>query len=738
MATEPATKGADARDAIFSDATIVVAEGDSLQALQSLCHAEDVLSARYRLRTGPLFGSLLRAFMEDLGRLADGSTEVRGDLLPVPGPDAPWPRFGVAGRDSGWWRELVADLRDWPQRLILFCEIEDDPGSLDDWRLAYKLLRLPPNITFVFSKGPRGWDLGPVVDAPGADAAPAGDVVTFVEAALSGDQPADVDRLGAAPLAHALATLLMLRQTRPLTVGVQAPWGWGKSSFVGFVYAALIRNAPANRDSGPLRELEEIEAVLAGPERSDAPDQVIAAEREAQTKQRDGLLRELERRAQTHVIGVSFNAWRYEGSEQVWAGLAREITEVLEGTLTRTGRMRSRLAYALWKHKLGFWIGFVTPVALAAVAALAAVLLGLTGTADEFSGWEGWPAALVPVVAVALIAWRSFRVFQPVSAQVVGYVRGPDYASHVGYQNEVIDDLKFLRARVAGKPRIVVFVDDLDRCSDESIMETLQAINLVLGQSDFFVVLAIDPTMVHRAIARKRGVADDDDEAAGAFAQQYLRKIIQLPLHLPGRTAEQRFGFVAQLFSPEAQRAFAAGRESRNGDAAQAMAGNADEAMFRFDLAAIMPPRMQTAHAVPDTEQELQALEDFQQFLDDNPRELKRLVNVHRFVKILTQRPDLPPTVERQRRLVAWLVYCARSPERVDDALRRAAQAPGDPAIATLGDYAFAGRDLQPGGPLEHAARISLLISDEEDAAATRPQPAAASGPAAPPAASPS
>ena len=57
-----------------------------------------------------------------------------------------------------------------------------------------------------------------------------------------------------------------------------------------------------------------------------------------------------------------------------------------------------------------------------------------------------------------------------------------------------------------GEPRVVVVVDDLDRCSDESIMETLQAINLVLGASDFFVVLAIDTDMIHRAIARQRGL----------------------------------------------------------------------------------------------------------------------------------------------------------------------------------------------------------------------------------------
>ncbi len=159
------------------------------------------------------------------------------------------------------------------------------------------------------------------------------------------------------------------------------------------------------------------------------------------------------------------------------------------------------------------------------------------------------------MAAVLLIAWRFMRVIQPVSVQVAGYVTGPDYAAHMGYQNEVIDDLKFLHGRVEGEPRVVVVVDDLDRCSDESIMETLQAINLVLGASDFFVVLAIDTDMIHRAIARQRGLSDDD-EAAEVFAENYLRKIIQLPAGAAGPPAEQRFGFVSQLFSPTAQREF--------------------------------------------------------------------------------------------------------------------------------------------------------------------------------------
>ena len=346
-----------------------------------------------------------------------------------------------------------------------------------------------------------------------------------------------------------------------------------------------------------LGELEELERILAGDsdpkEDETKSDAEIADERRLQAEERGKILLELEHRARKEVICVSFNAWRYEGSEQVWAGLARAITASLEGTLSRPARLGSRVAYALRRRKLEFWLGFVVPVVLALVIAGLGIALGVADAGDELSGWTGgFAGVLAPVAALLLIAWRFMRVIQPVSVQVAGYVEGPNYAAHMGYQNEVIDDLKFLRARIDGEPRVVVIVDDLDRCSDESIMETLQAINLVLGASEFFVVLAIDTDMIHRAIARQRGLSDDD-EAAKLFAENYLRKIIQLPLVLPGRTTDQRFGFVSQLFSTTAQREYRRAEQAPDLPPDDAPADDEQLPPLMFDPAAVISPRVQ-------------------------------------------------------------------------------------------------------------------------------------------------
>jgi KAP-like P-loop domain-containing protein len=157
------------------------------------------------------------------------------------------------------------------------------------------------------------------------------------------------------------------------------------------------------------------------------------------------------------------------------------------------------------------------------VPTLAATILGVLGAVgiprlrDWLAGELGSEAlvqvlgALLPGAgAVLAVAWiifsRARSVLQPLSERVLTYVRRPDYHDRMGYQHVVLDDLRFVVGRLRrcrDRPRVVVFIDDLDRCSDDKIMEILQAINLILGESEFFVFLGIDTAMIHRAIRRR-------------------------------------------------------------------------------------------------------------------------------------------------------------------------------------------------------------------------------------------
>jgi hypothetical protein len=755
----------------------------SLQPLQAFClrHAAvRCLTARYRVAWGPPVGLLLGAFASDLlGHRASPPVEPLGDLLPDLGDEAWAPVLGAPGWDAlgelaymprlqqsaglgAQWRNAFDRALGYripeDHRLVLFCEIEGDAGSERAWLEAYAALaNLPDRVGVVF-----GGALPPLPPADELRLAHSevgtgeeyGTVVTrFVESALSSDQPAELDQLGVAPLANGLARLILLPATRPLVLGVHAAWGAGKSTFMTFMREGLVRNSASARAAlgDPLVAIDD---AIARAEDAGEPLATLH-------QQRRQTLEDLERRARPDVLTVWFNAWRYETPTQVWAGLAAEITAVLEAALPWSARVRSRIAYALRKRTLDVWLGLVVPVLLALLAG-AVLVWGGVRAADLPAGLR-WLGVVLPVGAAGatalFVAWRVLAVLQPVSARVARYLQAPDYGAQLGFQHHVIGDLAFLRGRVARQlrgrddaaagPRVVVFIDDLDRCSDDSIMTTLQAINLVLGASEFFVVLGIDTDMIYRAIERRYALTEERGGTAERFAEAYLRKIIQLSVHLPLPAPERRSGLVGRMFSPEARAALAEaasqeaappGDGGRDGDGvggASPGAGGEPGGLLAWDRAAIRSPLVQRMREVPDTPEELRAFGAYREFLPGNPRELKRLVNVHRLAKILLIRPDVPPSDADQRKLVIWLVFCARWPELVDDALRVARTDPGQAhviralqtGIDEIGGLAglmgaidaISSAELAENGVLARAARLSRLVRDEPAQLAASP-----------------
>jgi KAP family P-loop domain len=89
--------------------------------------------------------------------------------------------------------------------------------------------------------------------------------------------------------------------------------------------------------------------------------------------------------------------------------------------------------------------------------------------------------------------------------------------------------------------RIVLYIDDLDRCKEEDVVAVLQAVHLLLAFRLFVVVVAVDPRwLLHslKVTSRVLASADDDkgepeDEAGWeATPLNYLEKIFQIPYAL--------------------------------------------------------------------------------------------------------------------------------------------------------------------------------------------------------------
>jgi uncharacterized protein YjbI with pentapeptide repeats len=74
--------------------------------------------------------------------------------------------------------------------------------------------------------------------------------------------------------------------------------------------------------------------------------------------------------------------------------------------------------------------------------------------------------------------------------------------------------------------RIVVFIDDLDRCSPKTALEVFESIKVFLGIDGFIYIVGISIDTISKLIE----VAYKDSQVKG---EQYIRKIIQLPITIP-------------------------------------------------------------------------------------------------------------------------------------------------------------------------------------------------------------
>lgn len=77
---------------------------------------------------------------------------------------------------------------------------------------------------------------------------------------------------------------------------------------------------------------------------------------------------------------------------------------------------------------------------------------------------------------------------------------------------------------------VVVIIDDLDRCTPERIIETLEAIKLFLSVKRTTFVIAADEKVIQYAVKKEYPIIDGSDVQ---LANEYTEKIIQLPIYIP-------------------------------------------------------------------------------------------------------------------------------------------------------------------------------------------------------------
>ena len=92
--------------------------------------------------------------------------------------------------------------------------------------------------------------------------------------------------------------------------------------------------------------------------------------------------------------------------------------------------------------------------------------------------------------------------------------------------------------------RLVVFIDELDRCSPLTILDTLEAIRLFLFNGNVSFIIGADERQIQYAIKSKY---KDMTESSFDVGKEYLEKIIQYPIYIPKLGIQETEFYIACL-----------------------------------------------------------------------------------------------------------------------------------------------------------------------------------------------
>lgn len=111
--------------------------------------------------------------------------------------------------------------------------------------------------------------------------------------------------------------------------------------------------------------------------------------------------------------------------------------------------------------------------------------------------------------------------------------------------------------------RIILYIDDLDRCPEENVVQVLEAVNLLMAFPLFVVVVGVDARWVKNALIKKHslqfgfaGVSGNGEESKNfekLEPSNYLEKIFQIPFQLKSATDSNVKNMIENLAQSKAK-----------------------------------------------------------------------------------------------------------------------------------------------------------------------------------------
>lgn len=223
-----------------------------------------------------------------------------------------------------------------------------------------------------------------------------------------------------------------------------------------------------------------------------------------------------------------------------------------------------------------------------------------------------------------------------------------DYSRHLGLLSTVRDDLRELEQLIAANNaaalqdkdspqpnRIILYIDDLDRCPDDKVREVLEAVHLLLAFELFVVVVAVDTRWLTGALERQLPqLAVTNGAARSVTPRDYIEKIFQVPFQVTPLGTDARIDMVRGLLERSMRTEESVG--SGNDDHDLRLNDTQRDALLAMASGGV-GPRFDT-QLVQLSREDLTTIESLSGFLGHTPRRVKRFVNVFQILCALPGR----------------------------------------------------------------------------------------------------
>lgn len=217
---------------------------------------------------------------------------------------------------------------------------------------------------------------------------------------------------------------------------------------------------------------------------------------------------------------ITFNAWKYQDTPALWAYLYESLVH------------SKSVAFRFWYSFTRNIFLILRDLVLFAIPLLLTYLISPDST---------WRISAWLLSGSGFLLRILFREYDSILTIFKKYSKAVSFKDQLGIRSLIEDELrKLLTHWIPDKKvesrKITLFVDDLDRCRPEIMLDVIESLRLILEQDDIkkrlIVVCCIDPTVLHSVMKTKYQSLYSDRDIEEMIKDQF-DKLFLATLSLP-------------------------------------------------------------------------------------------------------------------------------------------------------------------------------------------------------------